>query len=116
MSEWIDILVNPAFWVAVLRIATPLILGTLGVLWCERAGVLNLGIEGIMVAGALAGWLSVYMGLPLWGGVAVAALTGAAFGPGAAFSPRYKNAGDVSTRASMRQVWTPVSPKYWHSW
>ncbi|WP_439517579.1 ABC transporter permease [Hydrogenophaga sp.] len=80
MNEWIDILVNPAFWTAVLRIATPLILGTLGVLWCERAGVLNLGIEGIMVAGALAGWLAVYLGLPLWGGVAVAALTGAAFG------------------------------------
>ncbi|PZO16847.1 MAG: ABC transporter permease [Burkholderiales bacterium] len=80
MSEWIDILINPAFWVAVLRIATPLILGTLGVLWCERAGVLNLGIEGIMVAGALAGWLGVYMGLPLWAGVAVAALTGAVFG------------------------------------
>lgn len=80
MNEWLDILINPAFWVAVLRIATPLILGTLGVLWCERAGVLNLGIEGIMVAGALAGWLSVYLGLPLWGGVAVAAFTGAAFG------------------------------------
>jgi ABC-type uncharacterized transport system permease subunit len=80
MSEWIDILTNPAFWTAVLRIATPLILGTLGVLWCERAGVLNLGIEGIMVAGALAGWLAVYLGFPLWGGVAVAALTGAVFG------------------------------------
>jgi ABC-type uncharacterized transport system permease subunit len=52
----------------VLRIATPLILGTLGVLLCERAGVLNLGIEGIMVAGAFTGWLAVYAGLPLWGG------------------------------------------------
>ena len=80
MNEWLDILINPAFWVAVLRIATPLILGTLGVLWCERAGVLNLAIEGIMVAGALAGWLGVYLGLPLWGGVAVAAFTGAGFG------------------------------------
>ena len=60
MTELFDILVNPALWVAVLRIATPLILGTLGVLWCERAGVLNLGIEGIMVAGAFAGWLAVY--------------------------------------------------------
>jgi ABC-type uncharacterized transport system permease subunit len=48
--------------VAVLRIATPLILGTLGVLLCERAGVLNLGIEGIMVAGAFTGWLAVYQG------------------------------------------------------
>jgi len=78
-----DILImlgNADFWVAVLRIATPLILGTLGVLLCERAGVLNLGIEGIMVAGALTGWLAVFLGASLWMGVVVAALTGAAFG------------------------------------
>jgi len=80
MAELWDLLAAPAFWVAVLRIATPLIFGTLGVLLCERAGVLNLGIEGIMVAGAFSGWLAVYLGLPLWGGVAVAALAGAAFG------------------------------------
>lgn len=80
MSDILDILTNVSFWVAVLRIATPLILGTLGVLLCERAGVLNLGIEGIMVAGAFTGWLAVYAGAPLWIGVCVAALTGAAFG------------------------------------
>ena len=57
MAELIDLLLAAPFWVAVLRIATPLILGTLGVLLCERAGVLNLGIEGILVAGAIAGWL-----------------------------------------------------------
>ncbi|NBQ88522.1 MAG: ABC transporter permease [Betaproteobacteria bacterium] len=55
MAELLDLLTSSAYWVAVLRIATPLILGTLGVLWCERAGVLNLGIEGIMVAGAFTG-------------------------------------------------------------
>jgi simple sugar transport system permease protein len=80
MSEFLDLLANPALWVAVLRIATPLIFGTLGVLLCERAGVLNLGIEGIMVAGAFTGWLAVYSGLPLWAGVAVAAGTGAILG------------------------------------
>jgi simple sugar transport system permease protein len=80
MSEFIDIFSQWSFWSAVLRIATPLILGTLGVLLCERAGVLNLGIEGIMVAGAFSGWLAVYSGLGLWAGVAVAALTGASFG------------------------------------
>jgi simple sugar transport system permease protein len=80
MSEFMDILASPAFWVAVLRIATPLIFGTLGVLLCERAGVLNLGIEGIMVAGAFSAWLSVHAGASLWTGVAVAALVGAAFG------------------------------------
>ncbi|MEZ5636542.1 MAG: ABC transporter permease [Burkholderiaceae bacterium] len=80
MMEVLDMLTQPAFWIAVLRIATPLILGTLGVLLCERAGVLNLGIEGIMVAGAFAGWLAVYGGASLWTGVLVAALTGAVFG------------------------------------
>lgn len=80
MTELFDILANPAFWIATLRVATPLIFGTLGVLLCERAGVLNLGIEGIMVAGAFAGWLTVYAGHGLWTGVLVAALTGGAFG------------------------------------
>ena len=80
MTDLLDILVNASFWTAVLRIATPLILGTLGVLLCERAGVLNLGIEGIMVAGAFTGWLAVHGGAPLWLGVGVAALTGAIFG------------------------------------
>ena len=82
LADMLDscILANADFWVAVLRIATPLIFGTLGVLLCERAGVLNLGIEGIMVAGALAGWLAVYLGAGLWIGVLAAALAGAAFG------------------------------------
>ena len=80
MTESLDLVASSAFWIAVLRIATPLIFGTLGVLLCERAGVLNLGIEGIMVAGAFSGWLAVYYGASLWTGVAVAAATGAAFG------------------------------------
>lgn len=80
MSETLDLLMSAPFWVAVLRMATPLILGTLGVLLCERAGVLNLGIEGIMVAGAFIGWLAVYQGAPLWLGVAAAAAAGAALG------------------------------------
>ena len=69
MGETLDLMLAAPFWVAVLRIATPLIFGTLGVLLCERAGVLNLGIEGIMVAGAFTGWLAVYHGRGLWVGV-----------------------------------------------
>lgn len=80
LADVAAMLANADFWVAVLRIATPLVLGTLGVLLCERAGVLNLGIEGIMVAGALTGWLAVYLGAGLWMGVLAAAATGAAFG------------------------------------
>jgi simple sugar transport system permease protein len=80
MSDAIDILTSASLWAAVLRIATPLIFGVLGALLCERAGVLNLGIEGIMTAGAMVGWLTVYMGADLWTGLLAAALTGMAVG------------------------------------
>ena len=79
-GDILDIVASVPFWVAVLRIATPLVFGTLGVLLCERAGVLNLGIEGIMVVGAFTGWLAVYQGAGLWTGVLVAALAGSALG------------------------------------
>ncbi|MGI3167914.1 ABC transporter permease [Pseudooceanicola sp. C21-150M6] len=80
MTVLFDILGSVGLWEAVLRIATPLIFGTLGVLLCERVGVLNLGIEGIMTFGAMIGWLTVYGGGDLWTGMAVAALSGAMFG------------------------------------
>ncbi len=72
--------VETGFWVAMVRMATPLIFGTLGELVCERAGVLNLGIEGIMAAGCMGGWTFVYLGGSLWGGVAFAAAVGIALG------------------------------------
>ncbi|MEP2784140.1 MAG: ABC transporter permease [Pseudoruegeria sp.] len=76
----LQIFLNESFWTASLRIATPLIFGVMGALLCERAGVLNLGIEGIFAAGAMAGWLAVYLGAPLWLGVGAAAMAGAFFG------------------------------------
>ncbi|HMT13511.1 MAG TPA: ABC transporter permease [Aestuariivirga sp.] len=74
------ILFTTALWAAAIRIASPLIFATLGELLCERAGVINLGIEGIMTVGAFAGWITVYAGFGLWAGVVVAALAGAVFG------------------------------------
>jgi ABC-type uncharacterized transport system permease subunit len=78
--EALDIFLQASFWAAAIRIASPLIFATLGELICERAGVLNLGIEGIMTAGAFAGWFTVYAGGDLWTGVLVAALVGMALG------------------------------------
>ncbi|WP_058244890.1 ABC transporter permease [Thalassovita autumnalis] len=76
----LNILMSESFWAASLRIATPLIFGVLGALLCEKSGVLNLGIEGIFVTGAMVGWMAVWLGLGLWGGVLAAAVAGAAFG------------------------------------
>lgn len=80
MMDLLNILLSESFWAASLRIATPLIFGVLGALICERAGVLNLGIEGIFVIGAMCGWMAVWLGAGLWGGILVAALAGAFFG------------------------------------
>jgi ABC-type uncharacterized transport system permease subunit len=78
--EMLHLLIEAGFWAATVRMATPLLFGTLGELICERAGVLNLGIEGIMAAGCMAGWTWVYFGGDLWTGVLAAAFVGAAFG------------------------------------
>ena len=61
---------------ATIRMTAPLIYGAMGELLSERAGVLNLGIEGIMLLGALVGFLTVYVTQNLWLGVLTAGLAG----------------------------------------
>ena len=78
--DFLEIFLTAGFWAATIRIACPLILATLGEVICERAGILNLGIEGIMSIGAMVGWMSVYLGADLYSGILIAAFTGALFG------------------------------------
>ena len=75
-----EIIIHAGFWAAVVRIGTTYLFGTMGELLCERVGVLNLGIEGIMTAGAMSGWMWAYYTGDLWGAVAFAFLVGCAAG------------------------------------
>ena len=61
---------------AAIRMATPMIYGTMGELFNEKAGVLNLGIEGIMVLGGLVGFLIARSTGNLWLGVLCAGISG----------------------------------------
>lgn len=71
-----------------IAVATPLTLGALSGLYCERSGVVNIGIEGMMLGAAFFGWLaSIYMNsifhfspmFSLTVGVIVAIITGGLF-------------------------------------
>ena len=65
---------------ATLRVATPLIFGTLGELFCERSGSLNLGIEGTMFFGAFTGFAVASLTGSVWIGLLVALLSGVVAG------------------------------------
>ena len=62
---------------ATVRIATPLILAALGELITEKAGILNLGVEGVMLMSALSGFLFTFATESIWVGLVAAMLTGA---------------------------------------
>lgn len=59
--------------------ATPLLLAAIGELVVERSGVLNLGVEGMMLIGAVAGFGAAVLTGSAWLGVLAAILAGAAF-------------------------------------
>jgi general nucleoside transport system permease protein len=63
------------FAAAAVRVATPLLLAATGETIAQRSGVINLGLEGIMLTGALAAALGAASWGP-WTGVAVAVLAG----------------------------------------
>jgi ABC-type uncharacterized transport system permease subunit len=69
-----------ALLAAMVRIATPILLAAMGELVAERAGVLNLSIEGTMLMGAFAGFLTTYWTKSLWVGLASALIAGALMG------------------------------------
>lgn len=63
-----------------IRLATPYLYAAIGEMFAQRSGVLNLGVEGIMLMGAFSGFFAVFKTGNLLLGLLVAALVGGVLG------------------------------------
>jgi len=61
---------------ATVRMAVPLLLISLAELYSERAGMVNIGLEGLATVGALAGFMMTYLTGSVWLGIGCGALAG----------------------------------------
>ncbi|MGD8256445.1 MAG: ABC transporter permease, partial [Desulfobacterales bacterium] len=80
MNEIFDVAFVSGLIGATMRMATPIIFATLGEILAERSGVLNLGIEGIMLMGAMTGFLVTFTSGSILFGVLAAAIVGMLLG------------------------------------
>lgn len=76
MSTILNSVLTPSFLYSVIRVATPLILASLGAVITSNAGITNIGIEGVMLISALAGVFASAFGFGPWFGLLVAIVTG----------------------------------------
>ncbi len=58
---------------SIVGVSTPILLAALGELVVEKSGVLNLGVEGMMLIGAVSGFAVTYLTGSPWLGVIAAA-------------------------------------------
>ncbi|WP_174801163.1 ABC transporter permease [Martelella limonii] len=68
-----------AILLTIITASTPLVLAAIGELVCERAGVLNLGVEGMMVMGAVGAFMAAHATGSPWIGMLAGLVTGALF-------------------------------------
>lgn len=80
ISQLVQTIVSVEFLTASIRSGTPLVGAAVGETVSERAGVLNIGLEGMMLTGAFCGVLGSMLTGNVWGGVALAVFSGAAVG------------------------------------
>lgn len=71
MQSYIESLLYSA-----IRAGTPLLIATLGEIYAERSGIINLGVEGMMIMGAVTGYIVTYIFRNPWLGILAAIIVG----------------------------------------
>jgi len=99
-----------------LAYGTPLLLGTLGEIYAERSGVLNLGVEGMMIMGAYSGFTTAYVTGNPWLGILVAAVVGGVFSLIHAFASVTLKANQVVSGLSLTMLGLGLSGMFGRGW
>lgn len=93
----------------------PLLIVALGALYCERSGIVNVGLEGLMVVGSFAGAFTIvnlqdklpaaeYGNLAIWIGLAVAVVIGVLFSLLHAFASINLNANQIISGTAINMI------------
>ncbi|MFN8466730.1 MAG: ABC transporter permease [Caldilineaceae bacterium] len=80
MNELLSVTAIVGIITSGIRLATPYLFASLGEMFAQRSGVVNLGVEGIMLMGAFMGYYTVLQTGNPWLGLLVALITGALMG------------------------------------
>ena len=76
MFNLLKAIFSPEFGYAILRVTTPILFAALGALVSDRAGIANIGLEGIMLMAALTGVIGSAFTGSAWLGLLFAIITG----------------------------------------
>ena len=99
-----------------LAYGTPLLLATLGEIYVERAGVLNLGIEGMMMLGAFSSFCVAYLTSNPWLGILTGAIAGGLFSLIHAFSSVTLRANQTVSGLALTMLGTGIAETLGRSW
>lgn len=80
MDVILDLLVSPSFYYSILRVTTPILLAALAAFIADKAGLTNMGLEGIMLSSALTGVVVSAFTSSVWLGLLGATLMGLIIG------------------------------------
>ena len=76
MDKILELIISPEFISSVIRVTTPILFATMAVLLSDRAGVLNISIEGTMLFASLMGVVGSAYTQSAWLGLLIAILSG----------------------------------------